>query len=395
LPRFPLIDPSLNALSGPVFARLQARIAAFSGERFALHVGDTWMEPVEGAQMQDLRTASHPGLHRYGSPAGMPALLGALGAHHQVDPQRILMTAGATGALNTLARATLAPGDEVLVLAPYWPLIPNIIRTNRGVPVEVPLFGAGLLERLRAAVTPRTAALYVNSPHNPTGAVFSEALLAGLVALCRQAGLWIWSDEVYAPYAWGRPHRSLLDLAPERTLLASSFSKSHGMAGNRCGYLIGPEDAAVMGNLRKVATHTAYAAPTASQLAGLRALELGGPWIEAARAAYRAAGEAAADRLQIARPEGGTFLFFDVASALDERGLDGFLEDCVDQGILVAPGTACGGMFQTWIRLCYTSLRPEDTARAVGRLAQLIADKGGRAQLPAAIDPASDAAGAP
>jgi len=191
-----------------------------------------------------------------------------------------------------------------------------------------------------------------------------------MVEWARARDLWILSDEVYEPFVFQGEHTRALALAPERTFLAQTFSKCYGMAGNRCGYMVGP--AAVMGELRKVATHTFYSTPTAAQLAAVRALDgRGDAWAAAACASYAATGRAAAERLGVEAPEGSTFLFFDVASHVDERGLAPLLEACVDRGLLIAPGSSFGP-FPTHVRLCYSAVEPQRALRGVAILAELL-----------------------
>jgi N-succinyldiaminopimelate aminotransferase len=147
-----------------------------------------------------------------------------------------------------------------------------------------------------------------------------------------------------------------------------SFSKAYGMAGNRVGYLAGPAEAVAAA--RKVATHTVYHPPTAGQLAALRALEGGAAWIEQARSSYRDAGEDAARVLGLEAPAGGTFLFLDVKSRLGDGGLWAFLEGCLEDGVLLAPGGSCGEAYATWVRLCFSAAPPAQIAEAVRRLAR-------------------------
>src|SRR5690606_33631684 len=160
----------------------------------------------------------------------------------------------------------VAPGDEVLLLAPYWPLIEGIVRSVGGEPVPVPFFGEvdaveAAVAQVRRHVGPRTVALYVNTPSNPTGRVLPEAWLAALAELARSEGLWLLSDEVYEDYAYAGEHAPLRPMAPERTISAHSFSKAYGMAGNRAGYVVGPAE--VVSQARKMSTHTFYSTPTA------------------------------------------------------------------------------------------------------------------------------------
>ncbi|HEX2254639.1 MAG TPA: pyridoxal phosphate-dependent aminotransferase [Thermoanaerobaculia bacterium] len=384
MPRHPQVSPAVAAIPGSVYSSLAGRLAALQAageEVFPLHVGDTWMEPPEGCRMEDLTVAEYPGMHRYSSPHGLPALVAALAERTtartgcRTVPSEILLAAGATGALGAVVGAIVAPGEEVLITAPFWPLVSGIVRSFHGVPVHVPFYREAdspeaALEIVARHRTPATVALYVNTPNNPTGRVLERPIVEALAEWARREGLWILADEVYEDYSWGGPHTWTRPLAPERTFSAHSFSKAYGMAGNRCGWVVGP--AAAMRDVRKISTHTFYCAPTAAQIAGLRCLQgPGDAWVATARESYRTVGEAAARRLGVAPPGGSTFLFLDVADRLDERGLGGLLEDCAERGLFVAPGPSFGP-FPTAIRLCYTAAPPEVVLRGVEALAEVL-----------------------
>ncbi|MEE2829452.1 MAG: pyridoxal phosphate-dependent aminotransferase [Myxococcota bacterium] len=384
MPRHPEIAPATTAMSSSLFSKLADRIQKIEGDRFALHVGDTWLQPADGARMEDFRAAEHPGLNRYTVPHGHPRLIEAIVRRREVEASRVLVTAGATGGLGAIAGALLAPGDEVLVLAPFWPLIRGIVLSGRGLPVQIPFYdrlskdpGRAVQqvdEILTAGLSPRSVALYVNTPNNPTGRVLPPEVLAAIADFARRHNLWLWSDEVYEDYAWARPHQGIAPYAPERTFEVYSFSKAYGMAGNRCGYIVGPEDSAVMEAVRKISTHTFYSAPTAAQLAAAQVLNLGADWLAEANQSYRSAGIQAAEALGLPPPEGGTFLFIDVSSRLDDRGLQGFLEDCIDRGLILAPGTSCGDDYPGHVRLCFTCEPPDVVARGVAVLADILSD---------------------
>jgi N-succinyldiaminopimelate aminotransferase len=195
-------------------------------------------------------------------------------------------------------------------------------------------------------------------------------VVEALVAWAQSHDLWILADEVYEDYVYDGEHTYCRPLAPESTFAVHSFSKAYGMAGNRCGHVVGPRT--VMPELRKVGLHSYYSTPTASQLAAVRVLAGAGlPWVEQARELYRRTGERAAARLGVAAPRGSTFLFLDVADRLDERGLGGFLEDCVDRGLFVAPGPSFGP-YPTHVRLCFTAAPPDVVERGVEVLATLL-----------------------
>jgi N-succinyldiaminopimelate aminotransferase len=366
-------------MPGAVYSPFADRIHGHPGPLYPLHVGDTWLEPPAGARLEDVRLADHPGIHRYCDTRGWPALVDAIvekvRACNGLECEResVLVAAGATAALSCAAGAILSPGDEVLILAPFWPLIRGIVQSFGGRPVEVPFYdrvhsadeAVAAVEALRSE---RTVALYVSTPSNPTGRVLPSDWLLALTQWGQRHDLWLLSDEVYEDFVYAGEHVSLGGWAPERSVSVYSFSKAFGMAGNRVGYLVGPP--ALVDEARKLGTHTYYNAPTAAQVAGLRALRDGAAWQKQAREHYRRAGSAAAEVLGLPAPEGSTFFFVYVGDRLDPRGLNGLLEDCFEDGVLVAPGSASGCAYADWIRLCFTVLPPEDTAEAVARLAR-------------------------
>ncbi|HBZ71971.1 MAG TPA: pyridoxal phosphate-dependent aminotransferase [Deltaproteobacteria bacterium] len=379
MPRVPHPAPAVAEISGAIFSRLASRIAAHKGKLYPLHVGDTWMEPFPGARMEDLRVDLHPGMHRYSETQGVPALIDAIVEKVRTqnrlpcERESVLVTAGATGALGAAIGMLAAPCEEILILAPYWPLIRGIAQAFRAVPIDVPFYdrvdsALGAVEAVRERITPRSVALYVSTPSNPTGRVLPAAWLEALAELARREGLWILSDEVYEAYVYSGEHVSIGRYAPERTLSAFSFSKTYGMAGNRTGYLTGPP--AAIAQARKISTHTFYAAPTAGQLAALRALQHGDAWVNETRASYRGAGLDAAAVLGQAPPEGSCFLFWDVTRHCGDSDVFRFLEDCLEDGVVLAPGLSCGQDYAGWVRLCFTSIPPEEMAQAVRLLSK-------------------------
>jgi N-succinyldiaminopimelate aminotransferase len=390
MPRHPALSPTVTAISGSVYSKLAQKLATHAGPVYPLHVGDTWMEPPVGCRMEDFHVADHPGMHRYTAPQGHPALLAAVAQSVEArsgvptTPDHVLVAAGATGALGCAIGAMVTPGEEVLILAPFWPLISGIVRSFHGTPVAVPFLGevsspADAVARVESFRGERTVALYLSTPNNPTGLVIPREVIAALVDWAASHDLWVIADEVYEHYQFAGEHTYTRPFAPDRTFAAHSFSKAYGMAGNRCGYVVGP--ATAMGELRKVATHTFYSTPTASQLAAVAALGAspgsgdgnspGDAWAAAARDQYRETGAWAAERLGVPAPEGSTFLFLDVAAHLDGEGLDGFLGRCADRGLFLAPGPSFGP-YPTHVRLCFTAAPPERVKEGGAALAELL-----------------------
>ena len=386
MPRFPHTAGSAAGLSDRVFSRLAARAKEHPGPVHPLHVGDTWMEPLEAAQAQAQRTDANPRLHNYSPVQGQPELLDAIVSHlgargsQLVDRESVQVTSGATAGLSVVVEALLDPGDEVLLPAPFWPLIRGIINKRGASAVEVPFFDRvrdddfDVEAALEAAVTERTAAIYVNTPHNPTGVILPDRAVAAIAAVAERHGLWIVSDEVYEElYFGGMPPTPIWARADyqERCVAVHSVSKAYGLAGARVGWAHGPP--AAMEAVRGVQTFSTYCASRPMQLGAARALSEGQTWLKRARHSYDGAAELTASTLGLRKPDGGTFVFFDVAENLRE-GEDtlSLLERCLDAGVLLTPGAASGRDYATWVRLCFTSVPPDDLRDALNRIAPIV-----------------------
>ena len=375
MPTYPSFAPSIASLQSSVYAGSRIRPAH---PPVPLHIGDTWLEPPMGCRMEDLHSARYPGMHRYTAVSGLMGLRRKIAAVHArragvaTDPEQVLITAGATAGLAATVGALVSPGEEVLIAAPYWPLIAGAVTAFNGRPVAVPVMtqaetaeqAVACFERMR---TGHTVAVYWNTPHNPTGRVMPRDWLQALSDWARRHDLWILSDEVYEDYVFEGEHVLTRSLQPECTLSAHSFSKAYGMTGNRCGYLVAP--AAAIEAVERIVTNLHYSACTASQLAAMQALDGPGPlWVGQAREQYATLGREAAQALGVPPPQGGTFLFPDVSDALDERGLDGLLGDLAEAGVLLAPGPTFGP-YPTHVRLCFTAAQPAEVRRGVALLA--------------------------
>ena len=285
MPRTPPFAPAAMGMPGAVFSPIADRMQQVPGGVCPLHVGDTWMPPFDGGRMEDLREDEHPGMHRYCETRGLSNLIDAVVERHRRRPgltcerENVLVTGGATGGLGTALGAVASPGDEVLILAPFWPLIRGIVQTFRATPVEVPFFGevdsvADAIAVLDRFASDRTVAVYVSTPSNPTGRILPGEWLEAMAAWAQRRGLWILSDEVYEEYVYRGEHVSMARFAPERTISVYSFSKAYGMAGNRTGYLVAPAEA--VAQCQKIGTHTFYHAPTAGPARGDPRARVGG-----------------------------------------------------------------------------------------------------------------------
>jgi aspartate/methionine/tyrosine aminotransferase len=366
-----------GAIQGAVYSSVARELAQVTGEVWPLHVGDTWLRPPPGCAVEELADIAPPGMNKYTAVAGWAPLLEAARARIaqrtgvDVGPEGVFATAGATAGLAAVVLAMVDPGSQVLILSPAWPLLANMVRLAGGVATHVPAIDRDaeqVAAALESAAGPTAVAVYLNTPNNPSGRLIPRSVLDAVVAFARRRGLWILSDEVYEDYVYAGEHTWTMSLAPERTLGVWSFSKGFGMAGYRCGLIAGP--AALVREAVKTSTYTYYCAPFPAQVAALRALgPAGDAWVAETRAQYQRIGDAVADRLGVARPEGGTFLFLDLAAHLDDDGLEGFLRGCARDGLLLAPGPVFGD-YPTHVRLCFTAIAPEATMRGVEVLAR-------------------------
>ncbi|MHB0949543.1 MAG: pyridoxal phosphate-dependent aminotransferase [Gemmatimonadaceae bacterium] len=184
---------------------------------------------------------------------GIPELRRALAAKlqtkngmHGITADDVFLTNGAMHALYVTFGTLLAPGDEVIIPDPMWTEVAENIRLAGGTPVGVPLHAARDFQydpaEIEGAITGRTSAIFLNTPHNPTGAVLAADTLRAIAAIAERHGLWIVSDEAYEDVIYPpQVHRSIAALAPdyaERIVSVYSFSKSHAMSGLRVGYIV-------------------------------------------------------------------------------------------------------------------------------------------------------------
>jgi N-succinyldiaminopimelate aminotransferase len=386
MPRYPHHAAAAADLSDRVYGALVDEARRRPPPVHALNVGDTWLEPIAVARAEAQKSADFARLHNYAPVQGEPALLDAFISRMQrrrgitLERDAVQVMLGATAGFTVVGNALLEPGDEVVILAPFWPLIRGIVRSRGAVPVEVPFhdrLGAPGFEAeavVEAAITPRTVALYVNSPNNPTGRILPPAVVEALARVAARHDLWIFTDEAYEDLVYAGAQPDAIWARPDvraRAIACHTLSKSHGLAGSRIGFTHGPAEA--MRAIRGVQTFLTYCAPRPLQLGAARALAEGDAWVEEARRLYGEAAATAADALGVPRPDGGTFLFFDAAPFFRAgEDVHGFLRRCLDAGVLLTPGAASGRDYATWVRLCFTVVPPAELADAVQRLAGVI-----------------------
>ncbi|MBA5779135.1 pyridoxal phosphate-dependent aminotransferase [Stappia sp. F7233] len=315
---------------------------------------------------------------------GIPALRQALADYHArlysrpFSPERFFVTGSGMQAIQLAVQAVAGEGDEVVLPDPAWPNLAAAVEIMGARAVCVPMtFSANGWhldpERLFAAVTPRTKAIYVNSPSNPNGWMADRAWLEFVLAEARARGLWIIADEVYGRFTYGPEERapSFYDIAEEDDLIlqVNTFSKNWAMTGWRIGWLSAPP---VMGQvIENLIQYNTSGVAAFMQRAGIAALEEGEAFVaeQIARARRglaimrRALDES--PRVRYAPPQGAFYLFFSVEGFADSREL---AKSLVSQtGVGLAPGSAFGTAGEGFVRLCFA--RSEvDLAKAAERL---------------------------
>lgn len=384
MPRFPDASRTNDSLSAGVFSALAKRASTHTGKVFPLHVGDTWREPWPG-----LRAEAVTGelLYTYAPVRGEPALLAAARAQCErragpLGERTFCVVSGATSGISVVVQTLCDVGDEVILPAPFWPLVRGIIASRGAVPVEVPLWdrrsAVDIEATLEQAITPKTVALYVNSPHNPTGGMLSDDEAAAFARVAARHGLWLIVDEVYEHLWFGdeepRPLWAREDFRG-RAIAVHSLSKAYGFAGGRVGWVHGPAD--VMERVVATQTHQVYCAPKVMQLGAARALdgERGADdWLAETRALYREAGRKTAAAFGVEAPRGGTFLFVDASPWLSD-GADAteLLVRLLDEaGVLLTPGVSSGRDYGRWMRVCFTAVAPGELDVALGRVREVL-----------------------
>lgn len=290
-------------------------------------------------------------------------------------PENVLITPGGQSALFAAHTLACDPGDVACMIDPYYATYPGTLRAVGAVPVAIPAHPEEGFQPREADLMAGCAgakSLLINTPNNPTGAVYSDATLAGIARVAQARDLWVISDEVYDAQVWEGAHRPFAALPGmfERTLTVGSLSKSHAMTGSRLGWVAGPE--AAVAHMVNLATHTTYGVPGFIQDAGLFALSQGVAAEEAVAAPFRRRRDTLLARLAGQQaitaipPAGAMYVMLDVR-ATGMSG-DAFGAALLDEAhVAVMPGESFGAAAAGHIRVALTL--PDDVfAQAIDRL---------------------------
>lgn len=341
---------------------------ADGGDVIFLSIGDpdfATPEPIVERAVEALRS----GDTHYTVAAGRPALRSAIADRFAartgapVDERNVVVVPGTQNALFATSLCLLEPGDEVISFDPMYVTYEATLCVGGAhlVPVAAPAEGGfrpdpALVE---SAITPRTKAIMLTTPANPTGVVASRTELQGLAELAIENDLWVIADEVYADLVYDGEHCSIagIDGMAERTATVSSLSKSHAMTGWRCGWIIGPAELAQ--HVERLAMPMLYGIPGFVQEAAIRALTDADAIVDEMRATYRRRRDLVVDLLAEARnlpvlsPAAGMYVMVDVrAFAMTSAEFSWTLLDRKNVSALDAG--AFGPSADGWLRLAFT-----------------------------------------
>jgi aspartate/methionine/tyrosine aminotransferase len=338
-----------------------------------------------------------PANHHYTPTGGIPALREAIAAKtlrdsgFEVSGAQVLVTNGGKQAVANAFAVLCDPGDEVIVLAPYWTTYPESIRLAGGTPVvvasdETTGFRSSV-EDLERAWTPNTKALLFVSPSNPTGAVYTRQEIEAIGRWALEKGIWVLTDEIYEHLVYGdAEHHSMPVLVPEladRCLVANGVAKTYAMTGWRVGWLIGPADAVAAAT--NIQSHETSNVSNVAQRAALAAVSGGLEDVAFMREAFDRRRRTIVtmlndiDGVVCPEPEGAFYAFPSVKGLLG-RGIRGqrpessaeLAELCITEAkVAVVPGEAFGA--PGYFRMSY-ALADHDLAEGVSRLAALFAE---------------------
>lgn len=315
-------------------------------------------------------SAIEAGETRYTSNSGLFQLREAVSEYvkrlYEVDynpSDEVLITVGVSEAMYLTMSAFIDPGDEVIIPEPaYVAYAPEVIFVD-GSPVFVPTSAEHGFEvtaqDIEARITPKTKAILLGYPNNPTGAVLNYEKLYGIAKVAEKYDLLVISDEIYDRLVYGTQHTQFASLPNmrDRTIVLSGFSKSHAMTGWRLGYAVGPRD--LISAMTKVHQYTIMSAPTVAQHAALKGLQDGDEAVLAMREEYNRRRKLLYEGfnrigLPCFEPKGAFYAFPSIAHlGLDEMT---FCERLLtEEQVAVIPGTAFGPSGRGHVRACYAA----------------------------------------
>lgn len=380
--------------SGTAAARAAAKAAADAGKEIVdLTAGEIWSGLAPNVRDGAIEAIQN-GINRYTDTVGLAELREALARKVSLETgqlwqsDEIAVTSGAKQALFNAAMILLNPGDEVIIPSPYWTTFPAQVMIAGATPVFVETRSNGYVPRIKdikAAVTERTRAIVINTPANPTGAVYDVQTLVAIAELAINRNFWVIFDECYGDFVHGhRTHHPIVSLVPEvrtHTVIINAFSKSLALTGWRIGYLTAPKD--VVAAVKALQSHTTSNPNVIAQHAVLAHLRRDdGVYQGSLRSQLASARQiglgvlSSLKRVPVPEAQGGFYFYLDLSELLkpmageESRTADEVVNTLLcEAGVAAVSGTAFGDPFG--LRLSY-GIPPEMLETGLARLVEVL-----------------------
>ncbi|OBS42898.1 aromatic amino acid aminotransferase [Lactiplantibacillus plantarum] len=301
---------------------------------------------------------------------------------HYDPASEVIITAGATGGIYTALTSILNPGDEVLIPTPIFPLYIAIVKLSGATPVFMDTSDNGFVlspDQLQTtlAAHPKTKAVVLNFPSNPTGVTYRHDDLKALAAVLADQPIFVLSDEIYSELTYGEPHESIANYLPTQTILLNGVSKSHAMTGWRIGIMCAPK--AITAQLGKIHQFTVTSTTTNAQAAATEALKNGLDDAQVMKREYQERRDYLYDALndlgfQSAKPEGAFYLFSKIPAGLPQNSIAFCRELAHEARVALIPGSSFGPGGEGYVRISYAASMA-DLKTAVTRLRTYVASK--------------------
>ena len=301
---------------------------------------------------------------------------------HYDPASEVIITAGATGGIYTALTSILNPGDEVLIPTPIFPLYIAIVKLSGATPVFMDTSDNGFVlspDQLQTtlAAHPKTKAVVLNFPSNPTGVTYRNDDLKALAAVLANQPIFVLSDEIYSELTYGEPHESIANYLPTQTILLNGVSKSHAMTGWRIGIMCAPK--AITAQLGKIHQFTVTSTTTNAQAAATEALKNGLDDAQVMKREYQERRDYLYDALndlgfQSAKPEGAFYLFSKIPAGLPQNSMAFCRELAHEARVALIPGSSFGPGGEGYVRISYAASMA-DLKTAVTRLRTYVASK--------------------
>ncbi|MBX3145052.1 MAG: pyridoxal phosphate-dependent aminotransferase [Trueperaceae bacterium] len=381
----PALSQRIAALKGSSTMAFDARVKEMtrSGvDVVAMTAGEPDFQPPEHV-LEAAREAIRLGKTKYTANDGTAELRQAVADKFKREngltyaPDQVLVSNGGKQVLYNAFVSVLEPGDEVVIIAPFWVSYPAQVELAGGVPVIVPTSpDTGFMPDLaavEAAITSRTKVLVINSPSNPTGAVYSPALVEGLAGLAVKHGLWLFTDDLYEHLVYDGQFTAAARFAQDQTLIVHGASKGYALTGWRIGFGAGPKQLIqAMGRLQGQSTSGANSLAQHATVAALNEVEKTAEFQKMTRAAYKQRRDVLVDGLnrlglKTPRPQGAFYVMAD-SRVIDPDEGKAALKLLEQAHVGVVPGTDFAAPGQ--VRMSYaTSLeRIEEALARIGKL---------------------------